>query len=82
MSQSPHPVHYHIGITAPGQQAAVWERVMLAAWQRILPAVLAGLLVFNLLEAITIGGRGNWLTAAIIALLLAFTLWRRRRAEP
>ena len=55
---------------------------MLATWQRLVPFLLAGLLVFNLIEAVTIGGRGNWITAAIIALLLAYTLWRRRRAEP
>ncbi|MGD9510983.1 MAG: hypothetical protein AB7X49_20800 [Geminicoccaceae bacterium] len=55
---------------------------MLAAWQRMVPFLLAVLLVFNLLEAITGGGRENWITVAIIALLLAIVLWRRRRADP
>lgn len=52
---------------------------MLATWQRVVPFILAGLLVFNLIEAITVGGRWNWITAAIIALALAYTVWRRRR---
>jgi hypothetical protein len=54
---------------------------MFATWQRMVPFILAVLLVFNLIEAITGGGRENWITAAIIALLLAVTLWRRRRAD-
>ena len=70
-------------LVARTAEAAVWEGSMLTPWQRLVPFILAGLLVFNLIEAITGGGRGNWITAAIIALLLAFTLWRRRRrAEP
>jgi hypothetical protein len=56
---------------------------MHTTWQRVVPFVLAGLLVFNLIEAITIGDRGDWITAALIALLLAYTIWRRgRRPEP
>jgi hypothetical protein len=69
-------------LVARTAEAAVWEGSMLTTWQRVVPFILAGLLVFNLIEAITIGGRGNWITAAIIALLLAYTLWRRRRAKP
>ena len=52
---------------------------MLAAWQRIAPFVLAGLLVFNLVDAIINGGRWNWLTVAFLALLLALMVWQRRR---
>jgi hypothetical protein len=55
---------------------------MLAAWRRIAPYILAGLLLFNLAEAIAIGGRGNWIMVAFLALLLALTIWRRRRPEP
>lgn len=55
---------------------------MLAAWRRILPFVLAGGLVINLIQAITVGGRGNWISVAIIALLLALIVWQRRRATP
>ncbi len=53
---------------------------MLAAWQRALPFVLAGLLLFNLADAIINGGRGNWIRVAVIALFLALTVWWRRRA--
>jgi hypothetical protein len=55
---------------------------MLATWRRIAPFVLTGLLLFNLAEAIAIGGRGNWIMVALLALLLAYTVWRRRRPEP
>ena len=54
---------------------------MLAAWRRIAPFVLAGLLLFNLAEAILDGGRGNWIRVAVIALFLAWTVWLRRRRE-
>jgi hypothetical protein len=54
---------------------------MLATWQKAVPFILAGLLVFNLIDAITSGRRWNWITAAIIALVRAYTVWRRRRAE-
>ncbi len=58
------------------------EGSMLAAWQRALPFVLAGLLLFNLADAIVNGGRANWIRVAVIALVLALTIWWRRRAEP
>ena len=54
---------------------------MLAAWQRALPFVLTGLLLFNLADAIINGGRGNWIRVAVVALVLALTVWHRRRAE-
>jgi hypothetical protein len=70
-------------LVAGTAEAAVWEGSMLTAWQRLVPFLLAGLLVFNLIEALTIGDRGDWITAALIALLLAYTVWRRgRRSEP
>ena len=50
----------------------------MAALRRGMLFVLAGLFVFNLIEAITVGGRGNWITVVILALLFALTDWRRR----
>ena len=50
----------------------------MAAWRRGMLFVLAVLFVFSLLEAITGGGRENWITVIILALLLALTDWRRR----
>ena len=38
---------------------------------------LAVLFVFSLLAAIADGGRGNWIRAAVFALLFALTDWRR-----
>ncbi len=55
---------------------------MLAAWRRIAPFILRGILLFNLAAAIGDGGRERWLIVALLALLLAFAVWRRRRAEP
>ena len=52
---------------------------MLGAWQRVAPAVLAGFLLFNLINAIINGGRGNWISVAVLALGLALILWQRRR---
>ena len=54
---------------------------MLAAWRRLAPFVLGGLLLLNLAEAITSGRRGDWLMVAAIALVLAVHLWQRRRRE-
>ena len=53
---------------------------MLEQYRRVLPFILAGLLVFNLVEDIINGGRANWITVAVMALVLALTLWWRRRA--
>ena len=55
---------------------------MLPAWRRVVPFLLAGILLFNLGDAIINGGRGNWITVAILALLLALLVWQRRRTEP
>jgi len=55
---------------------------MLAAWRRALPFVLTGLLLFNLGDAIVNGGRANWIRVAVMALVLASTIWWQRRTEP
>jgi hypothetical protein len=47
---------------------------------RFFPFLMAGLLVLNLLTAITEGSRANWLMVAVIAGLLAVMLGRRGRA--
>jgi hypothetical protein len=49
----------------------------MTAWQRAMPFVLAGFLLGNLIGALTNGGRGNWITVALLALLLALIVWRR-----
>ncbi len=55
---------------------------MLTAWRRALPFVLAGLLLFNLADAIVNGGQRNWIMVGVTALALAWILWLRRRPEP
>ncbi len=55
---------------------------MLAGWRRILPLILAGVLLFNIADAIVNGGRANWVRVAVLALVLALTLWWQQRAEP
>ena len=52
---------------------------MLAAWRRVAPFVLGGLLLLNLAEAITGGRRGDWIMVAVLALGLALMVWLRRR---
>jgi hypothetical protein len=52
---------------------------MLGQIARILPFIMLGLLLLNLLTAIADGGRANWLSVAVIAGLLAVMLWRRGR---
>jgi hydrogenase-4 membrane subunit HyfE len=47
---------------------------------RVLPFLMAGLLLLNLVTAIADGGRANWLAVAFVALLLALMLFRRTRA--
>ncbi len=54
---------------------------MLEHYRRAVPFILAGLLLFNLAEAIINGGRENWIMVAVMALVLALTLWWRRRTE-
>ena len=51
---------------------------MLAAWRRALPFVLTGLLLFNIVDAIVNGGQGRWIMVAVMALVLALTVWWRR----
>ncbi len=56
---------------------------MLETWRRIAPFILAGILLLNLAEAISDGGRANWLMVALLALILALLVWQRRwRPEP
>ena len=52
---------------------------MLEQYRRAVPFILAGLLLFNLVDAIINGGRANWIVVAVMALVLALTLWLRRR---
>jgi hypothetical protein len=52
---------------------------MLRQFVRLLPFILAGLLLLNLVTAIAAGGRANWLAVAFVALLLALMLFRRTR---
>jgi hydrogenase-4 membrane subunit HyfE len=47
---------------------------------RVLPFIMTGLLLLNLVTAIADGGRANWLAVAFVALLLALMLFRRSRA--
>ena len=49
--------------------------------RRVLLFVLAGVLLFNLIDAIRHGGRANWLLVAVIALVLAFHLWVDARTK-
>ena len=52
---------------------------MLAAWRRVVPFVLGGLLLLNLAEAITGRRREDWIMVAVLALVLALMVWSRRR---
>ncbi len=53
---------------------------MLERYRRVLPFILAGLLILNLVQAIVNGSRADWIVVAVMALVLALTLWWRRRA--
>ena len=55
---------------------------MCAGWRRALPFILTGLLLFNLADAIINGGQRNWILVAVVALVLALTVWSQRRTEP
>jgi hypothetical protein len=55
---------------------------MLYQITRFLPFFLAGFLVLNLLTATLDGGRANWLLVAVLASLLAVTVFQRTRATP
>ena len=52
---------------------------MCAGWRRALPFILTGLVLFNLADAIVNGGQGNWIRVAVMALVLALSIWWRRR---
>ncbi|MDQ3448941.1 MAG: hypothetical protein M3432_07170 [Chloroflexota bacterium] len=52
---------------------------MLQQYRRLLPFLLAGLLLFNLAKAIADSTRGNWISVGVMALALAIILWRRAR---
>ncbi len=52
---------------------------MLAWWRRVAPFFLTGILLFNIADAIVNGGQRRWIEVAVIALILAFTIWWRRR---
>ena len=54
---------------------------MLTTWRRIVPFILAAILLVNLVTAITEGGQGNWLRVAFAATALALVIWLRRRAD-
>ncbi len=54
---------------------------MLQQYYRLVPFLLAGLLVFNVVEAVMDSTQGNWIRVGVMALLLAFTLWRRTRTQ-
>ena len=49
---------------------------MFQHYRLLVPFLLAGLLVFNLILAIMDQTQGTWLSVGVVALLLAFTLWR------
>ena len=53
---------------------------MVGQFARVLPFIMAGLLLVNLVTAIADGTRANWLSVAFVAGLLALLLWRRARA--
>ena len=53
---------------------------MRASWRRVVPFILAGLLLWNLAHAIVTGGRGPWLLVALVALGLAVSFWLRDQA--
>ncbi len=57
------------------------EGTMLEQYRRVVPFILAGLLLVNLVQGIANGGPDNWIMVAVLALVLALTLWWRRRAE-
>ena len=57
------------------------EGTMWATWRRIVPFIMAAVLLVNLVTAITEGGQGNWLRVAFVAAVLALTIWLRRRAD-
>ena len=51
-------------------------------WRRLVPLILASLLIFHLITALIAGGQGRWLVVTILALALALTLWPQRPTEP
>ena len=45
-------------------------------YRRVLSFLFAGLLVVNLIQAVTDNTRGNWIGVSAMAAALAFTLWQ------
>ena len=54
---------------------------MPGAWRRVAPFLLAGMFLLNVANAIANGGRGNWLTVAMLAIILALSLWWQGRTS-
>ena len=50
-------------------------------FRRLLPFILGGLLLSNLIQAVTHNTRGNWIGVSVMAAALAVLLWVRARAE-
>ena len=56
------------------------EGAMLAAYRRVAPFLLTGVLLLNVAIAIVTGQRATWLMVAVLALVLALNVWWWRRA--
>ena len=54
---------------------------MLRQYRRLVPAILTGALVLNLIGAVTNNTRNNWLGVGTMAVALAFILWYRARTD-
>ena len=54
---------------------------MQSSLSRSMPFILAGILLFNIVDAAMNGSRFNWLIVAVLALTLALMLWQRARAQ-
>jgi len=54
---------------------------MLQRYRRLVPFILAALLVLNLIQAVTDNTRGDWIGVSVMAVALAYTLWQRARTD-
>jgi len=54
---------------------------MLRRYRRVLPFLLAGLLLFTLAQAIADSTQGHWIRVAAMAFALAFVLCYRARTD-